>query len=208
MISSIHIFHYSIYILTAPKIYIRQWIPYVAPRHPHSLDQGYLRYLLYRYFRCDRRPLRHLPGLEGFQSHVWSLPPAPRPSVKYIPKSARKGDSKLSPLRDETPITSEETAAIEAGNEKQLSEIKTKSLRAIQGFITKGAKAFLFAEYRVVLIFIICFAIILFLLLGFPNTCGPKVLKLGEELCDIANPKEGTPCPLLPIPRLQVVQRH
>ncbi|KAK8803425.1 hypothetical protein WA158_001119 [Blastocystis sp. Blastoise] len=124
-------------------------------------------------------PFIVISGVIGILFALFQAWKVSRVTVKYIPKNKSDKTPGVTP-NPETPTT------VEEGDNDSLAEIKTKSLVAIQGFITKGAKAFLFAEYRVVIIFLICFSVVLFLLLGTPTTCGAKVLMNNGTVCDTA----------------------
>ena len=77
------------------------------------------------------------------------------------------------------------------GGNAGYDEAITERLVTIQRFIADGAKAFLGAEYKILFWFILFFGIFIFVLLGFPKTCGTAVPMLNGTLCNAATPRDG-----------------
>ena len=76
---------------------------------------------------------------------------------------------------------------VEAENGTQVYDEKiTERLVTIQKYISDGAKAFLFAEYKILFWFIVVFGLLIFFLLGFPKTCGIAVPMFNGTACTAA----------------------
>ena len=69
-------------------------------------------------------------------------------------------------------IVSEEKLLEAEGGSATADNAITERLNTIQGFISEGARAFLFSEYKILAIFIVIFAVIVAVLLGVPTNCG------------------------------------
>ena len=95
--------------------------------------------------------------------------------VKHIPES---GDSKEGLVEAE-------------GGSATYDEAITERLNKIQGYISDGAKAFLWAEYKILFVFIVIFGIVIFCFIGLPKTCGiPDPVFNGTD-CSTESPLDG-----------------
>ncbi len=61
-------------------------------------------------------------------------------------------------------------------------ETKQEKLVNISKLIQEGAKSFLFAEYKICLLFLAVFAVAILLLLGFADNCGPVLIIAGSRI--------------------------
>ena len=95
--------------------------------------------------------------------------------VKHIPNS---GDSKEGLVEAE-------------GGSSTYDEAITVRLNKIQGYISDGAKAFLWAEYKILFVFIILFGIVIFCFIGLPKTCGIPEPMLNGTACSTDAPLDG-----------------
>ena len=90
------------------------------------------------------------------------------------------------------PEKGEKEGLVEAeGGVATYDEAITERLTKIQKYISDGAKAFLWAEYKILFIFIVIFGIVIFLLIGLPKTCGTPEPVLGNMSCNPATPMDG-----------------
>ena len=95
--------------------------------------------------------------------------------VKHIPES---GDSKEGLVEAE-------------GGSATYDEAITERLNKIQGYISDGAKAFLWAEYKILFVFIVIFGIVIFCFIGLPKTCGIPEPVFNGTNCSKDTPLDG-----------------
>lgn len=73
-------------------------------------------------------------------------------------------------------------------------ETRTTSLITIHKYISDGAHAFLWAEYKILGVFIVVFGLLIFFVLGSAGECGiPKFVNIKDEtiVCIESELKEG-----------------
>ena len=90
------------------------------------------------------------------------------------------------------PEQGEKEGLVEAeGGAATYDEAITERLNKIQKYISDGAKAFLWAEYKILFVFIAIFAIVIFLFIGLPKTCGVPTPMVGNFSCSGDSPLDG-----------------